>query len=87
MQGEHCPRTKEKISVILFDTILHEVNKTKLSTRSSMGFFTKGNSGGLLDDRRKDVKTFKKIVKIATLGIVDTTGSKKNSSALSKKKK
>ena len=52
-----------------------------------MGFFTKGNSGGLLDDRRKDVKTFKKIVKIATLGIVATTGSKKNSSALSNKKK
>ena len=52
-----------------------------------MGFFTKGNSGGLLDDRRKDVEVFKNIVKVATLGIVDTTGSKKNSSALSKKKK
>lgn len=32
-----------------------------------MGFFTKGNSGGLLDDRRKDVKAFKKVIKIATI--------------------
>ena len=52
-----------------------------------MGFFTKGKNSGLLDDRRKDVKTLKKVVKIATLGIVDTTGKKKNSSILSKKSK
>ncbi len=52
-----------------------------------MGFFTKGKNSGLLDDRRKDVKTLKKVIKIATLGIVDTTGSKKNSSILSKKRK
>lgn len=52
-----------------------------------MAFFTKGKNSGLLDDRRKDVKTVKKIIKIATLGLVDTTGSKKNSSVLSKKKK
>lgn len=51
-----------------------------------MGFFTKGEGSGLLDDRRKDVKTVKKVIKYATLGLVDTTGSKKNSSALSKKK-
>lgn len=44
-----------------------------------MGFFAKSKGAGLLDDRRKDVKTVKKIVKIATLGIVDTTGPKKNS--------
>jgi len=52
-----------------------------------MGIFCKSNSGGLLDDRRKDVKTAKTIIKVATLGIVDTTGKKKNSSILSKKKK
>ncbi|MCQ2605998.1 MAG: hypothetical protein MJ204_05600 [Bacteroidales bacterium] len=52
-----------------------------------MGFFTKGKDSGLLDDRRKDVKAVKKALKIATLGIVDTTGKKKNSSVLSKKKK
>lgn len=51
-----------------------------------MSIFSKTNSGGLLDDRRKDVKTIKKVIKYATLGIVDTTGSKKNSSSLSKKK-
>ena len=52
-----------------------------------MGIFTKGKGSGLLDDRRKDVKTIKKVVKIATLGLVDTTGKKKNSSILSNKKK
>lgn len=52
-----------------------------------MGFFTKGKNSGLLDDRRKDVKTLKKVVKIATLGIVDTTGKNKNSSILRKKNK
>lgn len=60
-----------------------EFNKTIIT----MGFFTKGEGSGLLDDRRKDVKTVKKVIKYATLGLVDTTGSKKNSSVLSKKKK
>ena len=43
-----------------------------------MGFFTKGKKSGLLDDRRNDVKAVKTIVKIATLGLVDTTGKNKN---------
>ena len=40
-----------------------------------MGFFT---NSGLLDDR--DIKQLEKAIKFATLGIVDTTGKKKNSS-------
>ncbi len=51
-----------------------------------MGIFTKGKNSGLLDDRKKSVKTAKKVLKIATLGIVDTTGKKKNSSIFSNKK-
>ena len=43
-----------------------------------MGFFTKGTKSGLLDDRRKDVKTLKTAIKVVTLGLVDTTGSNKN---------
>lgn len=43
-----------------------------------MGFFAKSKGAGLLDDRRKDVKKVKKIVKVATLGIVDTTVKNKN---------
>lgn len=43
-----------------------------------MGFFTKGKNSGLLDDRRKDVKAVKTAIKIATLGLVDTTGKNKN---------
>lgn len=45
---------------------------------TNMGFFTKSKGSGLLDDRRKDVKKFKKVVKAATLGLVDTTGKNKN---------
>ncbi len=52
----------------------------------TMGIFTKGKNSGLLDDRKKSVKTAKKVLKIATLGIVDTTGKKKNSSIFSNKK-